>query len=596
MSEFTALRINRTAPAIPGLASPKYWLRMEQDSEADLVTQGEVAEMLDKLYDLDPCIVVEEEQSDVEQGASEPPPIEELYKTAKEVFGGDLMACAKALAGGYTAIIKVYRSHLDEPYKLVLSVGKAVATVPTLEQRIDTIEVSGSSSIELEYPVAGSIAAGWLGPVISEGLIVVAPLIKRQGNLLYWDTSADGTIRVEYITEYDQVTIEVPGVPNFPGSDAGESQDVKVVAFYHMMVFQGEVNAPDDDNSVNKGDLKQLCGYNKTGQMDIVDDEDEAPLPAPPPESEWGCLKRNENLEDFELFEEICCVRPKSTPNACLQWVSPNRGGKGLSKEIQDRYLAINPLTTFHPVTPEGAEGCGKIFYNLKIPQKNCCSEVTNLVFDLEFCVETIARSSSGVVAVTGDSGKRPLSWKVRGKGFWFDADFTKRETSGMSDSTRIFTDSESCGSAAVYVTDGCSTASYFVKAAEGRWVEVTDQWQNGWPTVFPEHIVDYNPSNSNLDIIYGISSIWKAKAHYDRTVCFTGPSYACCDGEWEEKAKDFDAYPSPFPNWDTDRCTGTGCSGNPCPDGSLGCWSMSCGFIGPDLPINYKQVWKWEC
>lgn len=456
MTEFTTLRINRAAPTIPGLADPSYWLRIEQDQEEDLVTQGEVAEMLDKLYDLDPCIVVEEENPDAEPEEQEAPDQEKLYKTAKEVFGGDLMACQSALAGDYTAVIKVYRSHPDEAYKLVLSAGDVTGTVPTQEERIDTMPVSSATSIELEYPVSGSIAAGWLGAVIGETGIIAAPEIKRRGNLLYWDAQATGTVRAEYTTEYDRVTVDVPGVPSSPGSDVGESQDVKIVAFYHFMVFQGEISKPDEDNTVTAGDLKQLCGYNKSGQLDVLEDDDE-PLQEPPEPPKYGCQKDNPDLGVPATYKKLCCEAKAPPFITCLLWTTPNSASGKLEQETIDKYLAINKNTEFIPVTPRGAEGCGTIYYHLRVDRKNCCADVIPLSPHPDNPTSIGAGDVKLMQVLNGRLDDAGMLWRASG-GLFFENGLNQiRATRGVN----VYAPTENfCAVGTVRVDDGCSVVS----------------------------------------------------------------------------------------------------------------------------------------
>lgn len=448
MSEYTALRITRSAPAAVGIGPASYWLRIVQEEENDLVTAGEIAELVDELYEIDPCFGGGESGFEPVEEEAEEPTEEDLYRAAKDIFGRDLVGCRTALSGDYTAEIRIYRSHPAEAYRLSLSVGEVVRTVVASERIRESLDIKSAASVDLEYPVVGAIAAGWLGPVIGRSGLIVAPEVKRSGNTLYWSEPVTGTIRVDYMTTVDIVTVEIPGLPLFPGSDTGESQDAKILAFYHMMVFPGEIKKPVEDDTVTTGELRQLCGYNDDGELSDAGDSD-APLPAPPEPPTYGCQEWDDNLADPITYKAKCCEE-NSKPYACLLKTAPNPGGKSISVEEMNRFLAINPRTSFQPVTPPGADGCGTIYYALKSSGKDCCADITPLS-PLPTNPDSVAPTASIILEVLDGNGPLFL-WKTGG-GLTFDG----KTTIWGGHKVRVTADADFCDRSSVSVDDGCS-------------------------------------------------------------------------------------------------------------------------------------------
>jgi len=460
MSGFMSLRIERASDVPDSAVNPSYWLRIEQEREDDLATTGDVAEVADALYDIDPCIVIEDENSaEPEEETAAGPDEEKLLSAAREVFGDGLLACRRALSGDYTATARLYRSHPAEGYRLVLSAGEVVQTVVASEQLSLNIDIKGDTSVELEYPVDGPFAAGWLGLVIGASGIVEAPEIKRSGNTLYWTESVTGTIRVEFATQYDLITFEIPGIPNSPGSELGMPQDVKLLAFYHMMVFQGDIQAPAGDDTITADYLLRLCGYMEDGGVgttdDDDDDDDEGPLPEPPPPPEYGCQRWDDKLASQETYKAICChYDPTPPPPSCLEWTEPNPGGKSLPQEVIDKYLAINPNTSFHPVAPSGAEGCGTVYYHLRVDRKACCDDIPPLEAHPDNPT-SISAGGSVLLKTSGGDGSKVGSW------VW-TASAALRFVNGSNvirggAEQWVFAASGACANNMVRLADGCS-------------------------------------------------------------------------------------------------------------------------------------------
>jgi len=159
-----------------------------------------------------------------------------------------------------------------------------------------------------------------------------------------------------------------------------------MLAFYHMMVFEGEIEPPRKDETVEEEEyINPLCSEGKPGGVDYEDQ----PEPEEPPDEEplYGCKKRDDNLQSSDTYEKICCRPPSHVPESCLHWTGRNKGGQGLSDELKQQYLDADPHTVFIPVTPRGADGCGTIHWQLKVAQKNCCNEIDPLVWNAAYLI-----------------------------------------------------------------------------------------------------------------------------------------------------------------------------------------------------------------
>ena len=107
---------------------PEFWIRLQQEVEPELATVEEAAEVFDELFELDPCVpVVEEEAADPEES------LEEMLESAREIFDNVLLDRQDSLCpdenGCFAATMRVYRSHQDRPYTLLVQGGEVVQTL-----------------------------------------------------------------------------------------------------------------------------------------------------------------------------------------------------------------------------------------------------------------------------------------------------------------------------------------------------------------------------------------------------------------------------------------------------------------------------------
>ena len=496
MSEYLAMRILRANPSTTAGSGDRFWLRIVQEEKDDRLTPADAAQLADALYDIDPCLDPADPPA-----APEPVTEDKLYRTAADVFGYDLAGCRAALSGEYSETVKVIRSHPrlepPEPYELELSAGEVVSTVTVRESVAAIIDVSGATSADLEYPVVVDKASPedlkkvkfyWQGDVIGETGLIAPPVIDRTGNTIYWEGVASGSINARYPTEYDMVTIRVPGVPLVAGSEVGSAQDIRILAYWHMMVFPGEITKPTEDNTVSKGDMRLLCGYlddtflptipgvdgTQTGgsSSSQVADDDQSGEAGQEPDDPYGCMDWGTGIyAQKETYAQICCNYPDFEPYSCIQRHERRPGASSLSQDIIDKYTNAakesEAQVEFIPVSPDDPDGCGVVIWRLWINPNSCCDEATPIVWDDDNSVEVLAPETSGVVFVTG--GISPYKWVIRGVGFSFSGGH--REETTNTPYTTVYASASSCGSAPITVTDNCTLAASAVRSTVGRWV-----------------------------------------------------------------------------------------------------------------------------
>jgi len=439
----------------------EYWLRIEQVTEEAAITTEEASTLVDSLYDINPCIEETAESTEETEVTQE-----KLYSTAVDVFGDDLEACRSELAGDYVAEVKVWQSHLLESYKLELSAGEVIETVRVFENLSLDLDVKGQSSIDLEYPVASTIAVAWIGAVLGAE---TSPEITLTGTVLSWGTLMTGTIRVEFTTAYDLVTVSVPGIPEFEGAEVGDTQSVKILGFFHRMVFIGEISPPEDDTTVTNGALVQLCGYLSSGELGEVEP------PAEPTAEEipkYGCIDSRALWTNSSFYEEKCCVA--GTHDGCVIRTERNPGGVEISEEDIEKYtlqkdildFGPDPVTEFIPVSPTDPKGCGTIYWNTVLTSLSCCDIAEPIVWDDESTPDILPADESIWIYVTG--GIAPYTFKTSSNGTWFP-DGRKTWVTDVPHA-QLHAGPTFCGLTAVSVSDGCSSVSEEIRADQGEW------------------------------------------------------------------------------------------------------------------------------
>jgi len=447
----------------------EYWLTIEQVVEDERATVGFVADTIDALFDTTLCV----ESQDEEPVVPDEPVTSDSFEDMDEVLDKiaektevDMSACEMLRSGTYQTDLKIIRSHPDVPYTLRLSVGKIIKTVLSSEQVSVNQNVKNESFTVLPFPVQTGLRVSWLGQVIGKNGVITPPPIQALGNTLFWGVEVTGSLRAEFGTLYDIVTVEIPGVPNYVGSELGESQSANILAFYHYHVYRADINPPE----VDEGLLEEVCGYlTSTG---VPPDEDPEPEPPPEPVQQYGCIDYfplppfGSPVTEPWFFSEKCCVDGQH--DGCRVRSFRLEGGKKLSDEIINRMTLEWPgpieFIGLGPITPEG---CGTRYEETVIRQQNCCEDTTTIVWDSENSVEVLAPGTNGWVFVVG--GTAPYHWSVQGIDFTFDGHSLRNADTSVP-FIKIYAGPLACGSAPIEVTDGCSIASGWIRATVGRW------------------------------------------------------------------------------------------------------------------------------
>lgn len=468
------------AGAVP---TDPWWLRIDQEKEDDRATTAEVAELVDTLYDLNPCVETEETGAPATEKA-EPTPTD-LLAASKKAYAkagqrtADLAACKQGMEGNYTAQLKIVRSHQSEGYRLVFGVAagkvKIESTIVTNEEIDTVIDIAGASEYTLEFPVAAAFHASWQGSVSGDkGSISPPPVIKRLGNTLFWDGgSVTGSIRVVYQTIYDLVTVSVPGKPKFAGATVGDPQDATVLAFFHRLIFSGQVSPPPTDDSADQATLGELCDWSDSETP--PDDDPEPPEPPPVDGPKIGCLTPDQRLANPAYYEQKCCTPPPfGLPDCAVSAAS--KPGKGLDPAVMAQIIAGHDGPVEFIAVGPGPQGCGRIFTRQRVQPKSCCDEVVPMSPRSD---NPTSISPGGAVILHVLDGRENVEWLWMASGGLL---FANNQSSiiTLSRDVYVYAPVEGfCASAVVLVDDGCTVLNL---PLENLGVEVLEIQDLGGP------------------------------------------------------------------------------------------------------------------
>ena len=566
----------------------EYWLTIEQVVEDERATVGFVADTIDALFDTTLCV----ESQDEEPAAPEEPVTPDSFEDMDDVLDKigektevDMSACEMLRSGTYQTDLKIIRSHPDVPYTLRLSVGKIIETVLSSESVSINQNVKNESSVILPFPVQTGLRVSWLGQVIGKNGVITPPAIQALGNTLFWGVEVTGSLRAEFGTLYDLVTVEIPGIPNYVGSELGESQGANILAFYHYHVYRADINPPE----VDEGLFEEVCGYSALTR--VPPDEEPELEPPPEPVIQYGCIDYfplapfGSPVTEPWFFREKCCVDGQH--DGCSTRTSRIEGGKDLSQEIRNQMTLewLGPIE-FIPLGPITPYGCGTRYEETVIRPKNCCDEAMPIVWDSENSVEVLAPNTAGFVQVVG--GAPPYHWSVRGQGFALNQQGNLRD--GFSDSPRvwIYALHNACGFAPIEVTDGCSVISDGIRSTVGSWLNLAQP-----TTVRP---CDIRGDQSNLighasdgspifELIAGQYRVWQnTHANYYGVDAYPRCDMYPVDPSNAEHFSCFDGFELLFkPNavYITDHCF----------------WEQLTETTGRTwYAAHTKYMWKWVC
>lgn len=489
-----------------GGAAVSYFLRLEQEATKDAsATIGDAAELLDELYDRDPCVESEEEETEQQEGeeTAEPPMSkEEFWQKVQDLL--DLTTCEDDSAD--IVGLQVFRSHKELPYTLVLENGNQGETTLVTQLKKETIAVAAASSFLFKFPVdPGSLKYSWSSARAGDGTTITGPAVEASGTTGKIERAVTGIIRVEYTTSFDRVAVTIPR-----GSD-GQPGSCHVRGLYHGLVEEIDIVAPPVDEQIDEPAKELICDggegeYNWEDKPyscyeriyhqvlcrcsgkdsgDSYTSEQDCNCP-----SFWGddispgrhLVGSRTVLEKYigcpgespydsaaeakEEYKETCCV--DGVPPECDKIYRTYKGGKSVDKD--DIKASYGDNVTLIPVGPDGGV-CGTWLTEYVKQQRNCCDDVSQLEWDYDLSFEVISNNDHDEVFIKGGTGTRPLTWKVRGNGFYVDPKFTKRDLVTYDNSLDIYTTDDACGPCTIFVTDGCSSVSVVVRCTVGVWV-----------------------------------------------------------------------------------------------------------------------------
>jgi hypothetical protein len=466
------------------LATPSdpWWILINPVEENNEISMAEVANIMDMLYSLDPCVETDGSLNFGE--APEPPTEEKLMEVAASVISLD--ECAAKLSGEYDKELKIYKSHQQEGYQTQLSIGQILRSSRIKEDMVLDFGVELESYIVSTRPIlherGAEPKAEWVGPVYDSDGLVSPPVISINNNTLFWDKEVTGSIKLTFRTVYDLVTVRIPGTAT------NEMQSSRIMVFYHYNVTTYDIEPPEVDeaeeatvNAICKAADATFVGTNPSTDVVSEEEDDE------PDERKWyngECEQENRSFTDREYYKEVCCEYPPywRVLESCQSRIYSKAGGQKINPEQAAEYakyaggtyndggfLENIEAVQFIPVGP-GADGCGEAYHTQVVRPRGCCDDVEQIEFDYDFSPQVLPPEEDIELRWLG--GKSPFKVKTTDVNTHFGQP-GKREVIIGGNYIRLVANVWFCGHTTVIVDDGCSVATFEVRSTVGRWVQV---------------------------------------------------------------------------------------------------------------------------
>jgi hypothetical protein len=454
-----SLLINYADPDAESNAPCKYWCRLAVDGGDEKLTVAAAAKMVDDLYNRNPCVPAEEQ---------EPVPDAEVtdIEDAGDVLNVDL--CAQLKSGDYTTKIRVIKSHPDVPHtSVIVGPGTIKSIVPTDATVTYTVDVETAESATLLYPVvAEDFEAVWTG--------ISGPETKQHCEELTWEGVTTGRLTITHPTKYDLVTVEVPGVPKYEGSDRGDPQEFELLVFYNHQTYKEQFESPLDYDSIS-----EVCGWYSSSVT--IPEDPENPYPEPPPEPEDPCQETvmdryntsyKPGTQDFD--NDKCCGVPPVMGSECMSMKVGTVPSKGMSPEAMAYWRAkseycyaglCTPVSavSFVAVGPAPGETCGDVIHETIVKDRDCCEFIEPITAHPDN--PTIIQSP-GAVNLCVMGGGPILKWET-GCGLYFKDVYGNHVTTLYVTNpppspccVRVFSPEVVCQGCAVQVSDDCTVIS----------------------------------------------------------------------------------------------------------------------------------------
>lgn len=506
----TNISLNLTNQAAAG---DQFWIALEQEKPDDLATVAEAAEVIDELFSLDPCSPVEEEEIDAPEQS-----LEEVLEDARAVFDDVLLNNQATLCtdenGCFPATVRVYRSHQDRPYTLLVQGGEKVSTiVGNVEAVAKTVTIKDASSVSMDLPADQPVSVSWQGPCYSKdaGRLEQSPELVVSAGKISWGIAVSAVLSVRYSMPYDLVTIQTT------------EEDCSVTGLYHLSVDEIDLESPPEDEEAGSlcQDIKssietpeqpmpaceelikveERCRCTNEVNDSYYKKEQTTCLPGDANGSEVnrgktevsyvGCGTKDE-VSEPEYYIEKCCTSPLWVLPDCKKTYAVFSGGAGVDLEEKKSLVATyGNRIRFIPVGPQSGP-CGQAVTEQVVDALNCCDGAPQLVADHELTPDTMTPSSQVAVFVKGglgtfpdDSGcvRRvlpPREWKVSGADMWLNSLRTTKKATNNHNCIAIYAGPDACGPVHVYVTDGCSSTSITLRVTVGGWTLIAEEVLDG--------------------------------------------------------------------------------------------------------------------
>lgn len=490
------------------------WLVLEQEGvQDDKATVGDTADLLDKLFDLTPCTEVieggEEAETDEEGAPAVSLGLDEVKTIVREEFG--FASCGDGDGDRY--LLRVYRSDISMPYKLLFDNGEQISVVQKNSYHQAVVAVDLGDRAELDYPVADPERFRYRWRSVRDRTGALLPVsVSVVGRYLQFPREVAGLLEIGYPVAYDLVEIRIPRKDDEPGqcrvtalyAGTAEEIDIKTVAidpamdgFARRFGCSGgddDYEFPDNDEPVCYERIyhRVLCRCTKEDSGKSYWTEDEVPCPDWLQEKGYSgrfslgsrsliekyvdCGGAVEGTGTAQEYEDICCE--PGTPPECDKIYRKFGGGKAYDREAAIAEYGANVVLI--PVGPRDGQ-CGEWVTEYKKPPGNCCDNPPELLWEKTH--DVLSWWSSYTFRVDGESGIPPYSWSVSGYGLSVTGD----GANGLVSVSDCFTGGE------VIATDACGQQVVHEVASDSE-------------AIYEDLIVD---EANSADIIADNSSGW---------------------------------------------------------------------------------------
>jgi hypothetical protein len=168
-----------------------------------------------------------------------------------------------------------------------------------------------------------------------------------------------------------------------------------------------------------------------------------------------------EKTAALQCCEEVVNAWPGYTAKEIIDHLGLVLDDQGRDKD--GRYVNIQMQPRKTP--------CGEQVTKYDTSQKNCCEGVAVLAWNMTVTPDVLPHDRSIIIAWSGSDG-RQVEVITTSNATWFSDG--RKTALGHGNSIELFAGATFCGSTAVTVRDGCSTAVIMIRSDLGQWVQET--------------------------------------------------------------------------------------------------------------------------